>query len=417
MGIHLSKLDKKDYFVLLLGLLLVVKIRVIGTFSISEILLFLTWFSPSMRKYHKDRNVKKMISYAILWLIGTIISNLVNHTEMMDSLKGVFFVLILIMIIPPVYGLVQEKPERVLLFYIGSGISALYGKYFAATEGIRESLASDVYQFYAYAAFVGSIVFVLYYKGKRKLAILIMEAMAVVTLFHASRNFFLNTSIAAIILLIILNGKGSINAQRISFKKKIPVVLMFGLIAAFGVSVVYEDLASNGVLGEAAYEKYVRQSQGGNLLEGGRQETFMGIELITMKPIFGWGSYAKDTWGFKAKYAAKHGREYHDFGYDPELPAHSHVVNAWMQNGILGGLFWFFIIIMMAKAFISGSLLYEPRILGLLVFKCVAEMWDWAFSPFGDRVSFCFIFLTLLAILFNYQSGLYFNNKVAKLAL
>lgn len=409
----LNKLDGKDKFTLLLGLLVVVKIRILGTFSVSEFLLMAMYVTSTISQWRANKHCTRMMFYAALWLLGTIISNFINHTDTVDALKGAFFIIMFMLLIPPVYSLLHDKPERVLLYFIGNGISSLYGQYFAATESIRESLSSDVYRFYAYAAFVSAIAYFFYYKGKKTLGIMLKEGIAIITLFHASRNYFLTTTIATLLLFVSDKTKGKDVLKVSAFKKKIPAILIVGMLGALMVDVIYENLAENGVLGQEAYDKYIKQSQTGNIVQGGRVSTFMGVELIMMKPIVGWGSYAKDTWGFKSSYYMRHNMEDDSDPYNtPELPAHSYIVGAWMQNGILGGVFWIFVLILLWKIFKSGCLLYEPRIYGMMMFLFVGFLWDYAFSPFGDRLYFLFIMLPMIVIYRNYQMGLYNNPNM-----
>ena len=405
---NIKKLDKKDLFVLLCGLCISIRIQIVGTFLLSEFFLLLYYLGGSLSAYKQNKNVKKLIFLAFLWLAGTIISNVVNHIDTIDSLKGIFTIIILIFLIPPIYQLMYDKPERILLFSIGYGISGLFMPYFAVSDQQAAMWQADVYRFYAYAGLVASFCYYLYYKGKRRQAIILLEAVSLVGLFNASRNLFLTTTVAAIILLYILKNKNGVA----NFSQKIPALLLVLLIGVLMVDFVYENLASTGFLGEKAYEKYITQKTGGNIVEGGRTATFMGIELIKEKPITGWGSYAKDTWGFMSKYYSDHNMEDTTIPeLEYELPSHSYVVGAWMQNGILGGLFWFWILFMLWKIFKSGCLLYEPRVLGLLIFRFTTLLWNWAFSPFGDRTTFLFLMLTYMAIYDNYYKGLYTNQN------
>lgn len=162
---------------------------------------------------------------------------------------------------------------------------------------------------------------------------------------------------------------------------------------------------------------YKQKLSGGNALEGGRAETFMGIQLITENPIWGYGSYARDkNDAFHARYATEHNTEYIWTGdWDRFLPGHSHIVGAWVQNGILGGLFWLYVLFMCWKVFSSGCIMYEPRMLCLLMFQSVAFLWDLCFSPFGDRTFTLFLIITLFIIYDRAMKGDYQNGLVKKL--
>lgn len=400
-------LDKKDIFVLICGLTIVIRIRIVGTFLLPEILLAFYYLTTRFSSYKKDKNIKKLIGYCFLWLIGTIIANVVNDINLEDSLKGVVFLLILLILIPPIHHLLIDKPERILLFYLGSGISGLFMPYFAVSEMQAIMWSGEVFQFYAYVGLVASFCYYLYYKGNKKLSIALLEIASIVGLFNGSRNLFLTTTVAAIILLYSLKSGNKVQ----SYSKRIPALLVTLLLGVFVVDYVYEELAGSGVLGEYAYQKYLTQKEGGNIVQGGRTATFMGLMLVAEKPITGWGSYAKDTWGFSENYYYEHNMKYYEDPYStPILPSHSYFVGAWMQNGILGAVFWIWILVMLWKIFKSGCLLQEPRIMGLLIFQFTALLWNWAFSPFGDRVTFLFLMITYLIIYRNYRLGLYHST-------
>ena len=414
--LRFGNLDKKDIFAFLCGLFIVVRIRIVGTFLLPEFMLILYGIWGHFSSFKSNRFAKKVYFFAILWLLGTIVSNYLNQIPLEDFLKGVFFLVIFLLLIPAIFDLMRDKPERLLMFYLGSGISNIFMPYFAVSEGQANMWNADVFKFYAYSSLISGICYLLYFKGKQKFAIIVLEIVSIVGLFHASRNLFLTTTIAAIILFYSNRIKGNVA----SFGRRIPMLLVALLIGMMVVDNVYENLASNGTLGEDARQKYIMQSASGNILSEGRAEFFMGVQLIAMKPVFGWGSYAKDTWGYRAKYSMEHNRDYYERldGYEL-LPSHSYVVGAWMQNGILGGVFWIYILILLWKIFKSGCLFYEPRLLGLLMFQFTSLLWSWAFSPFGDRVSFLFLMLTLIIIYDNYNRGIYqnSNNQIKKLKI
>lgn len=399
-------LDSTDKYVFLVGLCFSVNIRLVGIFSLSEFLLL-----PLAFKYWNalqvDKNAERLRNFAYLWVLGAVIANRVNNIDMFDSIKGIFFLLLFILLMPPIYHLLSDKPERILLFYLGTAISGLFSPFLVQDSAIAEMLAADVYRFYAFAGLFMAIGGLLYFKGKRTLAIVLIELVSIIGLFKASRNLFLTSTLGAGILLIMNGKKGSLESKIALFRKKIGNYFFLGFIALMAVDVIYENLAANGTLGEAAYEKYIYQKQSGNILEGGRALTFMGLELVKMKPITGWGSYAKDTWGFREMYSYEHGLNYHDTGEIKLLPAHSIFVGSWMQNGILGAFFWIYVLIVLWKVFKSGCLFCEPRVAGILVFKMMAFLWDWAFSAFGNRVTVLFLVMTLMVIYRNYQQGKY----------
>lgn len=403
----IRQLDWKDIFVFILGLLLVGKIRIVGTFSYTELLLI----PCIIFGFAKFKGIGKIMFLSILWLIGCIIANNINDINKIDSLKGEFFIIVFIFLIPPIYWLLHDDPRRIIFFFLGSGISGIFAPEFAQDRTISEFLSNENFRFYAWFGFITGISGLLYFCKRKYLSIIIMEVSSIIGLFYGSRNAFFSTTIAAACLLFFISFINKKHEHAL-FKKKFPYILIIILISLFAINYSYEFLAENMILGEEAYNKYVKQKSYGNILEGGRGETFMGIELIKNKPITGYGSYAKDTYGYREKYASEHNVIYNSNIRETRyLPSHSHLIGAWMQNGILGGIFWLYVLFILWKFIKSGSLFCEKDLLGLIMFKTVALIWDILFSPFGDRVSFLFLFLTLFVIYQRYKNN-YYNNSL-----
>lgn len=417
----LYKLDKTDKLVLLLGFLVTIKVRIVGMFSGAELILMAMLVFQNTNQYKSNKYVKKLWFFAILWMLGTIASNIYNHVDQMDFIKGVFFLVVLIMIIPPIYKIVYEKPERIILFFLTYGIGRFLAPYTTNDSDLAEALSAEVYVFYSIASIVIGIAYFMYFKGYQKIAIYVRYGIAVYSLFNMARASFLVGSVSLFLLLMMRkeNSQNVSNAVN-SFKQKIPKFFLIAMIAVFAADSIYEPLAANGTLGEAAQEKYYKQMRsGGNALEGGRAETFMGIQLIKENPIWGYGSYARDKGdAFHMRYANEHNTEYIWTGdYDRYLPGHSHIVGAWVQNGILGGLFWLYVLFMFWKVFSSGCIMCEPRLLCLLMFQSCAFLWDFCFSPFGDRTFTMFFIITLFVIYDRAMKGDYQAGIVQRLNL
>lgn len=415
------KLDGYDKLSLILGFTVVAKVRVVGVFSIAEFILMYMFVFKNVSYYKQNKYVKNLFTWAILWTIGTIICNIHNNIEQLDFIKGVFFLVVLIMMIPPIYKVLKDKPERLVLFFLGYGFGQLIGPYMARDAETAEALKEGVYLYYGIANLVSCYAYYMYFKGKQKLGLWICYAAAFAGLFNMARNPFLTGTIA-LVLLLLLNKHARINAANAAsyFRRKVPMYMILALIGIGIADSVYEPLAANGTLGVEAQEKYYKQKMsGGNALVGGRAETFMGIQLIKENPIWGYGSYAKDKGDvFHMRYAAEHNTEYRWSGdWDRYLPGHSHIVGAWVQNGILGGLFWVYVIWVLWLAFKSGCILQEPRLLCLLMFQLCAFMWNVLFSPFGDRVFTMFLIIGVF-IIFDYErKGLYQSGQVQRLNL
>ena len=104
-----------------------------------------------------------------------------------------------------------------------------------------------------------------------------------------ARNPFLMGTIAFLLILLIRKDSDyEVNDAIYVFRQKVPRYFCIAFLALIIADSIYEPLAANGTLGKEAQKKYLKQKiSGGNVLEGGRRETFMGIQLITEKPVWG----------------------------------------------------------------------------------------------------------------------------------
>ena len=157
-------LDRIDKLVLLLGFLVTIKVRIVGMFSVAELLLLFLVFFNNCRSYRQNKYVRRLHKLAIIWVIGTAISNYYNDIDQIDFIKGIFFLIVLILIIPPIYELIYEKPERLVLFFLGYGFGRLLAPYTMLEDNISERLLSDVYFFYALASLFSGVAYYLYLK-------------------------------------------------------------------------------------------------------------------------------------------------------------------------------------------------------------------------------------------------------------
>ncbi len=123
---------------------------------------------------------------------------------------------------------------------------------------------------------------------------------------------------------------------------------------------------------------------------GGRSEILVSIKAIMDSPIIGYGSWAKSL-----KYALEKIYMLRQLGiratFDPSkailLPTHSHLFGAWVEAGIIGGVFWIWVISVWARAAIGLAQL-KDRIAPLLAFVVFLVVWDILFSPFGAERRF-----------------------------
>lgn len=398
---------RKDFLTILVAIISGIKFRYLGTFYAGEIFLYIMLFFISWRPLFNNQYASNLFKLALLWLLSAYITDIWTNNSTTNTLKGEFNIIFFLAQFPGVYWLLYDKPKRFLYFLIAVGVVSIPNLYLFGPE-VDESdfgmMGENIWLYYALVPIAIGCISWLYYKGKitAPIATIMMLCFGIFMLFHNSRNVFLTMTLSAILLYQIDRSKGQPFYRRVSmFRVRIVNIFIMLFLGALIVNSVYESLASRHILGEYAYQKYQTQIQADNILEGGRAETFMGIELIRRKPIIGYGSYAMDKGDkFHKEFASASGKKYRRPFKERRMPAHSHIVGAWMWNGIGGGIFWLYVLLLMWRVFRSGAMLTESALLPGILMTFTARIWEILFSPFGLRIPETF-FLMFLTIIYN----------------
>jgi hypothetical protein len=169
------------------------------------------------------------------------------------------------------------------------------------------------------------------------------------------------------------------------------ILLGGGWLFAQGIGTVYSTAAESGLLGQEAQAKYEAQTSGDlGLLLGGRVESLVSTKAIADSPILGHGSWAKDiTYVAKlVEIVESHGAKLEGDPYSSALiPTHSHLFGAWVEAGVMGGLFWM-AVIAIATIAIYRSLNLEDIPATFVAYILFWLVWDVVFSPFGAEQRF-----------------------------
>lgn len=396
----------KHLYIFLLGLCALLKIKMIGTIAIAELVILATYFvvPSSLTSVKNNKYVFNLIALGLLWGVGVIISDVYNDTDSVDALKGLFNVLLLISIVPGVYWAVKDSPKSILVFWFGAGLSAIINfAFFAEIENVEDE---DVWMVYALYVLVIAIAGYLYYKGYLYYSCIISEAFSVWSLFHFSRNIFLCVTIANIIILYIEKLQANSVIDMIStFRNKILLLIVSIFIGGVLVDTIYEYGAQSGYMGERVYDKYMMQKQSNMGLASGRMDFIIAADLIKESPIVGYGSYAKDKTGLLYKYYSMD--EYVDMMFraerESQLPAHSYVLGAWLNSGVLGLFFFIYVLYYMTRSILRGTIMYERRFIALQILLTMYYFWDILFSPFQNRTNFLMYIIPIIILNTEYK--------------
>lgn len=395
----------KDWFIFILGLLAMIKVRYMGTFAVSELIVFAATPFIDKNLFLANPKMRRLLFLAIIWLLGVLVSDVYNQTPIQDALKGAFNVIFLIALIPFSYWLLSDNFRRILYFWGGYAISALVNFFFYFAPTLETRFEFEVWRVYAFWPLFVFLASLLYAWGWKKTGLAVGLGFAYWTLFQSSRNLFLSMTIATGLILYAGRGAKEALADRLQrYQKHRLLLLATSLSALILAGAIYEYGAERGIFGEAVQAKYMLQKNSDIGLASGRVDFVMSLILISENPVFGYGSYAKDKEGFRERYLYDHGYLVHRTEEVDLLPGHSYILGAWVYAGFLGFLFFAFALQQIWTMLREGNVLYEPTLVALFLFLGMQYTWNILFSPFADRFPFLMFLIPVIILNTEYST-------------
>jgi len=399
----------KNWLVFLLGLGAITEIRVIGSIGLSELACY--FLAPFLFWAHfalfKRLRFGLFFSLLALWGFSAVLADYVAQTYVLDRWKGVAPIYSIFAVTVCATVLLSDDIKRVRWFLVGAFLSALIASFVFTPAAVVESAAksgggatSDSAFNYS-AWYYGTIgaVFVLpvqlaYPVLPLWVSMGLVAAGAIMQLLLGGRGAFL---VALVALAFLWFGRQA--RQRSYRPRRMPVIMLTVVLLIVGVLAkgVYEYAVSGGYMGDQELAKYETQTKTGSsawsLLLRGRGETFAGFFAAFDKPILGHGSKAWDTAGYYQAFVEKYGDK-EDVRQLVEaysrgiilIPAHSHIVAAWLWHGAGGLLFWLYVLWLLYKT-ASLWMWHVPELIGWFALIIPSMFWNVLFSPLGSRVS------------------------------
>ena len=341
---------------------------------------------------------------AVAWLIQQICTDLIRQTVFDDLIRGWSKIAIFISCIIVVSMFTRQKMGRLVICACGYAVGKI----------IETAVFPSGYEIgtpwkFGYSIPVTILVIAyLSYFHKRQRIIFVPAAFIALGIVNIAMNFrsmflFCLVSAAACFFSDIVKLVAA--KHKLSFGFKVPIVIVAIGITAFSAKTAYEYMAVGGMLGIEAQQKYYSETSGDlNILQAGRNESFVSTVAIKNSPIMGYGSWAKSH-----DYAVmqievlrqKHIEAQYSEDDSLELiPSHSYVLGAWVESGIVGALFW-----VIAFAITFAALLVTigagGSFMGLNFFLFINLLWSIPFSPFtaDTRLSVAIILCLALSVL------------------
>lgn len=399
------KLDVLDIFVFVAPLLSFVKFDVVGQLYLTELLLaaLLPFLVIRYGRRLAARLPRMAIALLVVWLLAQIATDLIRNSALEDYARGWALIGFTLINFCALYLLLAGKPKRLVLFTAGAALGGIAAYLLAPNE----YALGDPWKF-GYGNEVSwllVLIAVAFAKGRRFVrlwpAAVLLLAVALLNVYMGFRSAggiaFLASCYLAAQVLWRPRSKPTRN-------RPLQLVMLVSVVvaSAWGAVQLYEHSVQAGWLGEEARQKYEMQAAGEyGLILGGRSEILVSGRAVLDSPVIGHGSWAKDC-----RYASLYIEIRQRAGYYPGegneeclIPAHSHLMGAWVQAGVLGAVFWMWVLTLPVRT-LARLYTIPERLVPLVALLAFLLIWDIFFSPFGGERRFIIPFYIVLMMSF-----------------
>lgn len=333
------------------------------------------------------RSERTFYHLILLWFIAQVLTDIYLEVPFSQYSRGwakiVFFAINFSAIRVLVRGDIKKSISLLILIFIGAAY-----KFYIGTGNIEKTGMLSVDWKFGYGTAFTALMMFLAAQLSRSSSVsrgsfLLVFGAAAVNLAMNARSLFGETALAALIGITL----GTSGKTRLSTL----TLFVLGAISVGGglaAVQVYSYVASEGLIGQSAQQKYERQADNDlGLLLGGRTELLGSLDAIADSPIVGYGSYAKNTY-----YAELRVIRLRQAGVltprdlkDYRIPTHSFLFGAWVEAGIMGALFWLWALYSTGRGIVF-CIQRPSHYTTLIIFAGISLAWDILFSPFGlDR--------------------------------
>jgi len=385
-------LDSIDIMVFLIPCLRFLQVKIIGILNGADILLLAVFLLLAVRgKIRIESSVgKRFVFLCSLWLLSQCVTDIVRHTAFADYMRGWSNIGLTLVDFAVLYTLLYHRPRRLLLYGWGLAVGSLL----TFLLNPDEYMVDAPWKFGIALPLSLAVILIVSRKNcSLRLSAILTGSVGMTNIAMGARGT--GGMCLGVSLYILVNryfARKSAGSSRMKAKSVVIVVASLGLGAA-GILGMYQFAARTGILGEDAREKYEKQSGGQyGLLLGGRVEALGSLPAIYDSPILGHGSWARDPGYLLAERQALALMGYIDPSeiIDNEfeeglIPAHSYLLGAWVNAGILGALFWGWVWVVTART-LARVYPANFELLPIAAFVGFGLLWDILFSPYGAEM-------------------------------
>ncbi|PRX09056.1 UNVERIFIED_ORG: hypothetical protein BCL66_108136 [Martelella mediterranea] len=382
-----------------------VRLPLVGTLLASDLILFALIPFIMLNSGYFNINQKflnRIFVFLGLWFLASVVSDIRAQTSFIDLLRWQAAFWTLAGYIFVFFVLIDGRRERYVAALVGIALANILKNLLGISVFGAGGFFGVAWKFGNGVAVTILLLVLLQSRLRtRKAQGMFTVGFSLVDLALNARSLFLKTFLAGFAAMVGVKGLSPMRRNLVGL-----LVVAVGLLALPLAEAVYGNAVMSGYFGQDVKEKYIDQSQKdmGALL-GGRSESLIAIEAISQKPLLGFGSYAKDA-DLRLKYLQTLEQSGEDIDWNGRfvtvnelIPTHSYFFSAFVNHGVLGGLFWAYIMTLVLRGVFAGMFGYRPcgplELLPLMM-----TIWDIMFSPFGltQRV-FTPIYIVIACIL------------------
>jgi hypothetical protein len=346
---------------------------------------------------------KAFLILAAAWLFSQILTDLIRETPFEDWGRGWAKIGVFTANFVALYLLINNSRSKCITFGYGLAIGQIIVFFVSPNEYVGENSWKWGYGF-GVTYLLALATLWPFFRRIPFSAEVIIAAAAIPSLLLNFRSLGATCLLASLFLISrrrFLRTQGNIRAA-------ILTVLLLSMAAMAAVA-AYEFAVTEGWLGDDAWEKYQTQTTGDfGLFLGGRSEILGSWQAIVDSPIIGHGSWAKNIEYVYLMMDRLAALGYSATGYyaNDQIPTHSYFFGAWVEAGILGAVFWFWILTLVARAILLTFRSNEPIApwVALIAFDLT---WATFFSPFGalSRLSAAYSIIVMMTIISAHRSS------------
>ncbi len=324
-----------------------------------------------------------------VWLVGQIVTDVYRGTVFLDWARGdaniIFFGIDLLALI----ALLGRSESRKVIFVLGISFGHLLAMKLQPAKG------SQSWKFGPGPAINLLVVLcICYFLRRRNYAVilLLLISISAVNIYENFRSVVLFLFITAALAVPIIPER--VGRLRLLPKPGTPgriFALTALALGAGGAALGVIELATkSGLLGEAQQQKNENQAKSpGGILLGGRPEILVSSRAVIDSPILGHGSKAKEPkyiemlTDLEAKYGiSESSPDDIEARNEGVIPSHSFLLGSWVSAGVLGAVFWIYLLQPAFKAILRVPLL-QTALAPLYAYLLVTLIWNIFFSPFA----------------------------------